>query len=430
VFNYYRTSATALHTVTTDDIYRCASIVVRQQATVSGRELDYGIIRLDRARRPASRRHRCAPVNAAIANGANVAVIGCGSGIPFKIDAAAACAPTARARSTTSRPPPTPSAATPAPRLRDERLHGGRHPGARRHRLRLKWLVPGRQRLQQHRLSRRGRKLRGHRDLGTVRVHVERPPLRHDTPGTAAARDRHELHLQRQQHQQRHDGTTNKTVTLNAGDTIEVGTCTVTGATATGDTYLLLYSGSTKVTGNDDACGQASYFKYVATAAGSFEIRAGCYSNTSCGGTVALEGDAGNDPAAGHRLLGLVHVQRRNTNSAQASTVNKQVTLTAGQTIKLGTCTVLGASGTGDTYLRLYGARHASGVQRRQLRQLVVLELQGAHRQGRNVRDPRRLLLQHLMQAARWPTPSSSNGPVRRRDAPSQSAYGRPIRGA
>ncbi|WNG57116.1 hypothetical protein F0U59_21860 [Archangium gephyra] len=44
-----------------------------------------------------------------------------------------------------------------------------------------------------------------------------------------------------------------------------------------------------------------------------------------------------------------------NTNSAQQNTTNYNVYLTAGQTLKVGTCMVTGSSGTGDTYLRLYG---------------------------------------------------------------------------
>lgn len=86
VFNYYRTSAGALQTVTTADIFSCASIVARQLATVNGRDLDYAVLRLDR---PATPRFTPAPVragNAALTRGQNVAVIGCGSGIPFKID--------------------------------------------------------------------------------------------------------------------------------------------------------------------------------------------------------------------------------------------------------------------------------------------------------------------------------------------------------
>ncbi len=86
VFNYYRTSATGLQTVTTADIFSCQSIVVRENRTVGGMTLDYAIVQLDRAATP---RFTPAPIRAgndAMASNQPVAVIGSGSGIPFKID--------------------------------------------------------------------------------------------------------------------------------------------------------------------------------------------------------------------------------------------------------------------------------------------------------------------------------------------------------
>jgi hypothetical protein len=81
VFNYYRTAAGTLRTVTTADIFRCASIVTRKQGSA-----DYAMVRLDR---PATPRFTPAPMKTdttPLAVGQNVAVIGTGSGIPFKID--------------------------------------------------------------------------------------------------------------------------------------------------------------------------------------------------------------------------------------------------------------------------------------------------------------------------------------------------------
>jgi hypothetical protein len=86
VFNFYRTSATTLQTVTTADIFSCQSIVARQQATVNGKYQDYAIVRLDR---PATPRFTPAPVrvwSSALPTSQPVSVIGSGSGIPFKID--------------------------------------------------------------------------------------------------------------------------------------------------------------------------------------------------------------------------------------------------------------------------------------------------------------------------------------------------------
>jgi hypothetical protein len=81
VFNYYRTTADTLKTVSTADVFRCATVVTRKQGSV-----DYALVRLDR---PATPRFTPAPVktgNSALAAGQSVAVIGSGSGIPFKVD--------------------------------------------------------------------------------------------------------------------------------------------------------------------------------------------------------------------------------------------------------------------------------------------------------------------------------------------------------
>ncbi|MFL5352434.1 RCC1 domain-containing protein [Archangium sp.] len=85
--------------------------------------------------------------------------------------------------------------------------------------------------------------------------------------------------------------TFNRTFTLNAGDMLEVGTCNLTGATASGDTYLRLFGTSaTQVVYNDDSCGGvASYLQYTATSSGSYELRAGCFSSGSCSGTVVFK---------------------------------------------------------------------------------------------------------------------------------------------
>jgi hypothetical protein len=81
VFNYHRTTADTLRTLTTADIFKCTAIVVRKQGSV-----DFALVRLDR---PATPRFAPAPVktgNTALTPGQNVAVIGSGSGIPFKVD--------------------------------------------------------------------------------------------------------------------------------------------------------------------------------------------------------------------------------------------------------------------------------------------------------------------------------------------------------
>jgi Zn-dependent metalloprotease len=82
--------------------------------------------------------------------------------------------------------------------------------------------------------------------------------------------------------------TTNQNITAAAGQVITVATCGAAGSAFTGDTYLRLNGpAATEVAANDDACsGLGSSLSYTATAAGTFQIRAGCYSTGSCTGTV------------------------------------------------------------------------------------------------------------------------------------------------
>jgi len=83
--------------------------------------------------------------------------------------------------------------------------------------------------------------------------------------------------------------TVNFNVALNAGQTLKMGTCSVTGSSGSGDTYLRVYGpGGTQVAYSDDSCGLLSYLSYAATTGGIYQIRAGCYSTGSCGGTVAF----------------------------------------------------------------------------------------------------------------------------------------------
>ncbi len=146
--------------------------------------------------------------------------------------------------------------------------------------------------------------------------------------------------------------TVNQVVALTVGQKITLGTCGVTGSAFTGDTWLRLRnSAGTEVASNDDACGgRGSQITYTATVAGNFEIRGGCYTTGSCTGTVAWTITTPT-PGTG----GQYSYSATNTNSAQQNTVNQAVTLSAGQSITLGTCGMTGSAFTGDTYLRLFG---------------------------------------------------------------------------
>ena len=145
--------------------------------------------------------------------------------------------------------------------------------------------------------------------------------------------------------------TVDRTFTLNAGETVEVGTCSVSGSSASGDTYLRLFGAGTQVevAANDDSCGStASFIQYTASATGTFELRAGCYSSGGCSGTVAFRIVPSPTSPLAYSVT--------NTNSAQQATLNRTFTLKAGDTLEVGTCNVPGSSASGDTYLRLFGA--------------------------------------------------------------------------
>jgi hypothetical protein len=138
--------------------------------------------------------------------------------------------------------------------------------------------------------------------------------------------------------------------TLSAGTTITLGTCGVNGASGSGDTYLRFFDPSgVQVAVNDDACGALSNFSYTVPVSGTYLLRAGCFGNTACSGTV------------GYAINAVVLTYSTSfTNSATVNTANVYFNLSAGTTITLGTCGVSGASGSGDTYLRFY---NPSGLQ-------------------------------------------------------------------
>ncbi|RYZ36998.1 MAG: hypothetical protein EOO71_29735 [Myxococcaceae bacterium] len=77
-------------------------------------------------------------------------------------------------------------------------------------------------------------------------------------------------------------------VSLDAGQTLTVGTCGLVGVSATGDTYLRLFGAQGQLVAlNDDACSSySSNLVYTAPSAGTYVIKAGCYSGGSCGGRV------------------------------------------------------------------------------------------------------------------------------------------------
>ena len=288
VFNFYRTSATAMQPVTTADIFSCQSIVVRQQSTVNGRNLDYAIVRLDRAATP---RFTPAPVRTAttaLAVGANVTVIGSGSGIPFKIDAGGSVRD-ARAGTLDYFVASTDTfggnSGSGVYEMSDYTVAGILVRGE------TDYVTNGSCSIVKV-CTETG--CRGE-DITYVRPAVEAycaaatstrlcagvPPPPPPPPATSFTYSASNTNSAQQ-------NTTNRNVTLSAGQTLAFGTCTVAGSAGTGDTWLRLYNpAGQQVASNDDACGVLSYASFKAVTAGTYQIRAGCYSSTKCSGTVA-----------------------------------------------------------------------------------------------------------------------------------------------
>jgi hypothetical protein len=79
---------------------------------------------------------------------------------------------------------------------------------------------------------------------------------------------------------------------LSADRILTVGTCGLDGASGNGDTYLRLIGPSgQEIASNDDAggsCKSLSNFSIVIPSPGKYNIRAGCFSGSSCSGTVVF----------------------------------------------------------------------------------------------------------------------------------------------
>ncbi len=91
VFKYWNEAEGRLATITSADVFSCAEIVTRvQRRNADGTRDDYSVVRLDRAAAPRFTPARIARDNGPARVGQSVTVIGCGSGIPAKIDSGGA----------------------------------------------------------------------------------------------------------------------------------------------------------------------------------------------------------------------------------------------------------------------------------------------------------------------------------------------------
>lgn len=348
VFKFYKTANGVLENITSADIFSCKSIVARKLVESGDRYVDFAIIKLDRSAAPRFTPAPIRPGNDALAVGQNVAVIGSGSGIPFKIDSGGSVR--------------TNNAAYKDYFIATTDTFGGNSGSGVYETVNntvAGILVFG----DKDYVPRSGANCNvvnvcketacGGEGIIYVNQAISELCARTTSARLCAPVPATKYDFLASNTASATRSTINGTVTLAAGQKLTVGTCGITGAAFTGDTFVRLRGPSgTEVAYNDDACGgTGSQVTYTATVAGTYEVRAGCYQNGTCGGTVAWTIAQG-----GAATQGSFNFDVSNTANATQGTANGDVTLAAGQTLSFGSCGVTGASGTGDTVVRLYNA--------------------------------------------------------------------------
>jgi V8-like Glu-specific endopeptidase len=291
VFKYAKASADALETLTTDDVFSCAGIVVRAETQTAQGVVDFALVRLTRSATP---RFSPAPLRRATTNlvtGQRVGVIGSGSGVPFKIDTGG-------------------SVRDPGQGLSFEATTDtfGGNSGSGVYEL-DGYSVAGILVQGDTDYVRQGAcsVVNVCRETGCsgetiVASHVALSALcRADPasslcgavtpPTTPAPTPSSALAFQGRNTSNATRNTADQVVTLRRGQTLSAGTCTVPGALGQGDTFVRIVAASTRrtVAQNDDACGRLSFVRFVAPADGDYVLRAGCYGDSACGGTLAWE---------------------------------------------------------------------------------------------------------------------------------------------
>ncbi|MDX2012393.1 MAG: serine protease [Myxococcaceae bacterium] len=291
VFRYAKASADALEPITTDDVFSCAGIVVRAETQTAQGVIDFALVRLTR---PATPRFTPAPVRrstAALVTGQRVGVIGSGSGVPFKIDTGG-------------------SVRDPGAGLSFEATTDtfGGNSGSGVYEL-DGYSVAGILVQGDTDYVRQGscNVVNVCRESGCsgetiVATHVALSalcradpssrlcasaprPMTPPPPAPAALAYQGRLTANATRN------TADQVVTLRRGQTLSAGTCGVPGAVGTGDTFVRVVSSATRrtVAQNDDGCGRLSFLRFVAPADGDYVLRAGCYADTACTGTLAWE---------------------------------------------------------------------------------------------------------------------------------------------
>ncbi|MBN8473055.1 trypsin-like peptidase domain-containing protein [Corallococcus exiguus] len=348
VFNFYRTAAGVLHPITSQDVFTCDSIVARQHGTSNGQNLDYAIVRLDRAATP---RFTPAPVrtgNTALGAAQNVAVVGGSSGTPIKLDSGGS--------------------------VRDARA------STRDYFVSNSDTFPGSSggavyELDQHTLA--GILVRGYGvdyvangscnvvnvcpetgctgsestyvypalkgvctelQNGSTRLCTGMPP--------APVRPANAFGYTTSDTWDATQNTVDRAYTLGVGDVIQVNACGLPDFPVTGYPKLRLVDAQgNEAASSFDGCG----FKLRMQTAGAYTLRAGCDYTDSCSATVEVKVTLNANLTRGTLPFNLT-----NTNSGARNTANLNVTLTPGQILDVGTCAVESANGVGDTIVRVH----------------------------------------------------------------------------
>lgn len=367
VFKYYRDAEGSLERVTTDDIFSCSELVAHRYNS----SIDYAVVRLDRSAAP---RFTPAPVkraDEALSRGDQVAVIGSGSGIPFKIDNGGRVRePRANSRDYFKATTDT-FGGNSGSGVYDENgqvvgiLVRGDTDYVRRGNCSVvntcteggcngEGITYVARALEGLCAAESGHALCS---AGSDPGPGDGNPPASDDPVDASQGYSFNASNTASASRNTADGYVN----LNAGDELTVGTCGLSQASFRGDTFLRLTAGSTELGSNDDACnGRGSQIRYTAQSAGRVIIHAGCYGGGSCSGFVAVSVSPAesnpppNNPAQPVDASQGYSYRADDTNSARTNTQNGEFRLDAGDTVILGTCGLSGASFTGDTYLRLF----------------------------------------------------------------------------
>ncbi|MFB1481800.1 trypsin-like peptidase domain-containing protein [Corallococcus sp. RDP092CA] len=353
VFKFYKTAEDTLETITSADVFSCKSIVTRKLVNNATTYVDFAILRLDRSAAPRFTPAPVRPGNEALAVGQNVAVIGSGSGLPFKIDSGGSV----RENNAT---------------LKDyfvattDTFSGNSGSGVYEtvNNTVAGILVfgdedyverPGEGCNEVNVCSETGCDGEGivyvNQAISALCAATTSQRLCNPTPPPAT---KYAFSASNTASATRN--TVNGTVTLAAGQKLTVGTCGVTDAALTsGDSLLRLRGPSgTEVASNDDGCGSGygSKLTFTAAVAGTYEILAGCYQNGGCAGTVAWELTSGGTPPTS----GSQGFDVSDTANATRNTQDVDVSIAPGQTLTFGSCGVGNATGTGDTVVRLFNA--------------------------------------------------------------------------